>query len=174
MSKFLLTVFLTSLSSLSILTSKAIAQERPKCYIIEPSGKLTDLSDICNVSDRRSPNAESAANDSNQGSNIVNNNQNIIYSEPLTDRLSGSNSTYILGEENFSFDSRVDSSYYIDNQVGIDYTAYIRRYSIPPTSLDQGTLKEQVFRFDDYRHSLTSILRQPQNRLPFIIYRYQI
>ena len=169
--RFLLTVFLTSLSSIAAIAPIAVAQERPKCYIIYPSGELTDLTDICDASQQRSPETEPATN---EGLNIINNNNNVIYSEPLNSGLSG-DSTYILGEENFSFNSSlVDSSYYIDNEIGIDYTAYIRRYSVPPIFLDRQTLKERVFRFDDYRNSLTSILRQGQSRLPFIIYRYQI
>ncbi|MGV2831999.1 hypothetical protein [Myxosarcina sp. GI1(2024)] len=56
----------------------------------------------------------------------------------------------------------------------MDYTAYIRRYPISPTSIPRQSVKEQVFQFDvDVEpNSLTSILRRKQSRTPFIIYRY--
>ncbi|MBE9044746.1 hypothetical protein IQ255_10055 [Pleurocapsales cyanobacterium LEGE 10410] len=176
--KFLLTVFLTSLGSLGALAPIAVAQERPKCYIIDPSGQLTDLSDICDVSQKQSPDTETATTDTatNDGLNIINNNNNTIYSEPSTRGLSEGSSTYILGGDDFSFDSGssfIDSSYYIDNEIGVDYTAYIRRYKVPPTFLVRPTLKDQVFGFDHYRNSPTSILRRGQSRIPFIVYRYQ-
>ncbi len=168
--KFLLTIFLTSLSSLGGLTPIAVAQERPKCYLIDNSGQLTDLTDICNVSQKRSPKTEPTTN---EGQNVVN--INIIDSKPSNLGFSEDDNVYILGEDNLGLNSSlINSSYYIDNEIGNDYTAYIRRYKVSPTSIVRQTLREQIFQFDAYPNSLTSILRQGQSRTPFIIYRYQI
>ena len=168
--KFLLSIFLTSFS-LGVLTPIAVAQERPKCYLIDNSGQLTDLTDICNVSQKRSPKSEPTTS---EGQNIINNNINIIDSKP-SDRLGVDDNVYILGENNLRSNSNlINSSYYIDNEIGNDYTAYIRRYKTSPTSIDRQTLREQIFQFDTNSNSLTSILRRGQNRTPFIIYRYQI
>lgn len=169
--KSLLTVLLTSLSSLGAIAPITNAQERPECYLIDTSGELTDLSDICDVSQQRSPDTETATD---EAPNIVNNNNNIIGFDPLATRLPLDDSAYVLGEDNFSVGSAIDSTYYIDNEIGMDYTAYIRRYQTAPTSITRQTLKEQVFQFDAYPNSLTSILRQSHSRIPFIIYRYQI
>lgn len=170
--KLLATVFLTTLG-FGALVATASAQERPKCYIIDNSGKLTDLSDLCNVSQKRSPNTPTN-NASNDAPNIINNDNIIIDSQSLVEDEENNNQ-YILGENNFSFDSSsINSSYYIDNEIGMDYTAYLRQYRVFPTSLPRQLSRKQVFQFDDYPQSLTSILRQGQSRVPFIIYRYQI
>ena len=170
--KLLFTVFLTSLSSLVGFAPIAVAQEqeRPKCYLIDESGQLTDLTDICNASQKRSQPPVPAAN---EDLNIINN--NIIGFKSLANEFVKDDNLYILGEENFSFDSSlIDSSYYIDNEIGSDYTAYIRQYQTAPTSVTREVLKKQVFQFDDYPDSLTSILRRGRSQMPFIIYRYQM
>ncbi len=171
--KFLLTIFLTSLSSIGGLTPIAFAQERPECYLIDNSGQLTDLTDICNASQKRSPKTDPATS---EGQNIINNNNNVsIDSKPVASRLSADDNAYILGEDNLFLESSfADSTYYIDNGIGTDYTAYIRRYKVPPTSIVREALREQVFQFGTYPNSITSILRQGRGRIPFIIYRYQI
>ena len=168
--KFLLTIFLTSLSSIGGLTPIAFAQERPECYLIDNSGQLTDLTDICNASQKRSPKTNPVTS---KGQNIINNNNNVsIDSKALNPGLSIDDNVYILGEDNPSLESFADSSYYIDNGIGTNYTAYIRRYKVPPTSLVREALREQVFQFGTYPNSITSILRQGRGRTPFIIYRY--
>ncbi len=168
--KFLFTVFLTSLSSIGAIAPIAVAQERPKCYLIDSSGQLTDLTEICDASQKRSPNPAPTTNDSLK---IINNNNNIIGSEPLATEVVEYDNTYILGEDNFSFDSNfIDSSYYIDNEIGMDYTAYLRQYRVSPTSITRQVSRKQVFQFDNYPSSLTSLLRQGRSRIPFIIYRY--
>ncbi|WP_319421110.1 hypothetical protein [Pleurocapsa sp. FMAR1] len=171
--KFLLTIFLTSLSLIGVLTPIAVAQERPKCYLIDNSGQLTDLTDICNASQKRSPETDPATSESQ---NIINNNNNIsIDSQPLDPGLSVDDNVYILGDNNLPVESSfIDSSYYIDNGIGTNYTAYIRSYQVSPTSLVRETLREQVFQFGTYPNSITSTLRQGRGRVPFIIYRYQI
>ena len=170
--KFLLKIFLTSLGSLATLAPTAIAQERPKCYTIDDSGQLINLTDICNVSQKRSPQIDPAANES---PNTFNNNANVVYFNSLdTEQLLDDN-LYILEENSLlSRSSIFDSAYYIDNEIGTDYTAYIRRYRTSPTSIVRQTLKEQIFQFDTDRKSLTSILREGQSEIPFIIYRYPI
>ncbi len=171
--KFLLTIFLTSLGLIGGLTPIAFAQERPECYLIDNSGQLTDLTDICNASQKRSPKTNPTTS---EGQNIINNNNNVnIDSKALDSGLLADNNAYILGENNLSIESSsIDSSYYIDNEIGTNYTAYIRRYKVPPTSIVRETLREQVFQFGTYPNSITSILRQGRGRIPFIIYRYQI
>lgn len=82
--KFLLTILITSLGLIGGLTPKAMGQERPKCYLIDDSGELTDLTDICNASQKRSP----ETNVTNEGQNIVNNNINTINSKPSATGLS--------------------------------------------------------------------------------------
>jgi hypothetical protein len=166
--KFLLSVFLTSLGFSAFLPSAA-AQERPRCYIIDGSGELTDLTDICDVSEKRSP---APAPTTNDGVTIINNNHNI--GQPYSNDVISGENRYILGDDDFSFDFGIDSSYYIDNALGMDYTAYLRQYRVSPTSLTREALRDRVFQFDDYPKSLTSLLREGRNEIPFIIYQYQI
>ena len=156
---------------LTALAPMAIAQERPKCYIIDNTGDLTDLTDICNVSQKRSP---QIAPVTNEAPNNVNNNTNVINFNPLDAGLESDDNLYILGENSFSPRSGVfNSAYYIDNEIGSDYTAYVRSYRTSPTSIARQTLREQIFQFDPYSPSLTSIIRRGRD-IPFIIYRYQI
>lgn len=167
--KLLLKIFLTTVGSLATFAPIAIAQERPKCYIIDNTGELTDLTDICDVSQQRSPQTAPAT----QSPNTVNNNTNVINFSPLDTGRQLDN--YVLGEDSFLNRSAVfDSTYYIDNEIGSDYTAYIRRYRTSPTSIARQTLREQIFQFDRHSQSLTSIIRRGQSDLPFIIYRYPI
>ena len=168
--KFLLTIFLTGLGSLAVFTPKAIAQERPECYIIDDSGELTDLTDICNASQRQSTETDATTN---EGENVVNNNIKIIDSKHQDTGVSADDGVFVLGKKDASLESDlIDSTYYIDNEIGVDYTAYTRRYQTPSTSIDRQTLRTQVFQFDT-KPSLTSILRHGRE-LPFIIYRYPI
>ena len=176
--KFLLTIFLTSLSSIGTLTqvATAIAQERPECYLIDDSGQLTDLTDICNVSEKQLSETDPATSEAqNNNSNNNSNNNIIIDSKPSETGLSLDDNLFILGKNNLSSKSGlIGSAYYVDNEIGIDYTAYIRRYKTPPSSIDRQTLREQIFQFNtilDTPSSLTSILRSSR-QLPFIIYRY--
>ena len=167
--KLLLKILLTSLGSLATLTPIAIAQERPECYIIDETGELTDLTDICNVSQQRSPQTAPVSS----SPNTVNNNTNVINFSPLD--TGGLLNNYVLGGNSLANRSVVfDSTYYIDNEIGSDYTAYIRRYRTSPTSIARQTLREQVFQFDRHPQSLTSIIRRGQSDIPFIIYRYPI
>ena len=176
--KFLLTIFLTSLSSIGALTQTAIAiaQERPECYLIDNSGQLTDLTDICNVSEKQLPETDPTTSEAqNNNSNNNSNNNIIIDSKALDTGLSLDDNLYILGKNNLSSKSGlIDSVYYIDNEIGIDYTAYVRRYRTSPTSIDRQTLREQIFQFNtalSAPDSLTSIFRS-SNQVPFVIYRY--
>ena len=172
--KFLLTISLTSISTICALTPIAVAQERPECYSIDNSGQLTDLTDICNVNQKRLPQTNPTIS---EGQNIVNNHINILDSKTMNTGLSLDDSIYILGENSFypnSNSNLVDSAYYIDNETGIDYTAYIRRYKTSPTSIVGKALREQIFQFDAYPNSHTAIVRQGRSKVPFIIYRYQI
>ncbi len=172
--KFLLTIFLTSLSSIGALTqtATAIAQERPECYLIDDSGQLTDLTDICNVSEKQLPETDSATSDAQNNNS---NNNIIIDSKPLETGLSLDDNLFILGKNDLSSKSGlIGSAYYIDNEIGIDFVAYLRRYKTPPTAIDRQTLREQIFQFNTIPStptSLTSILRSSR-QLPFIIYRY--
>ncbi|MEM7593158.1 MAG: hypothetical protein AAF383_16865 [Cyanobacteria bacterium P01_A01_bin.83] len=176
--KSLLTIFLSSLGFVGALTPVVVAQERPECYIIDNSGQLTDLSDICNVSQKRSPKTNSGSSKSQR---IVK--PNGVNSNLFNTGLPLDNTLYILGENNqvTSDSGLIDSSYFIDNEIGIDYTAYIRRYKAPPTSLTRQTLRKEIFRpnrfdsqpdrFDSTPDALTSILRGGRE-LPFMFYRY--
>ena len=165
--KFILTVFLSSLGSIAALATRSVAQERPECYIIDDSGQLTNLTDICNATQKRSPEADTTSDAQN-----VNRNVNIVGSEAI-EQVALDDSVYVLGETSLASKSdAIDSTYYIDNEIGSDYTAYIRRYQTPGTSFDRQTLREQIFQFDN-KPSLTSILRQGEARIPFLIYRYQ-
>ena len=167
--KLLLKIFLTSLGSLATFAPIAIAQERPECYIIDDSGQLRDLTDICNVSQKRSPQIAPAT----ETPNTVNNNTNVINFNSLDTGLLLDNN-YVLGENSLLNRSGVfDSAYYIDNEIGSDYTAYIRSYRTSPSSIFRQTLREQIFQFDSNYRSLTSIIRRGHD-IPFIIYRYPI
>ena len=173
--KFLLTIFLTTLGSFGALIPMAVAQDRPKCYLINNSGQLTDLTNICNVSQKRSAQTVPTTND---GLNI-NDNNIVIDSEIIDTGLSTDDSAYILGKNNLTTESGlIDSSYYIDNEIGVNYAAYVRRYQTPSTSLVRQTLREQVFQLNTNSGNLTnfdnitSILRNGRGRIPFLIYRY--
>ena len=170
--KFILKIVLASLGSLAALAPIANAQERPKCYIIDDSGQLTDLTDICDVSQKRSSQTASTTSD---GANTVNNNTNLINLNPSGIELSSDDRPYILRNDSLLNGSGIfNSSYYIDNEIGSDYTAYRRTYKTFPTSIVRQTLKEQIFQFDPHNRSFTSILRRGQSDIPFIIYRYPI
>ena len=168
--KSLLTIFLSGLGFLGALTPVVAAQERPECYIIDNSGQLADLSDICNVSQKRSP---QTSPDISKPQRIAK--PNGVNPNLLNTGLPLDNNVYILGENNLTSDSGlIDSSYFIDNEIGLDYTAYIRRYKTSPTSLTRRTLREQAFQLntvDSTPDRLTSILRGGR-ALPFLIYRY--
>jgi hypothetical protein len=168
--KFLLKIFLTSLGLGATLAPIAIAQERPECYIIDNSGQLTNLTDICNVNQKRSPQNAPA---NNVAPNTVNNNTNVINLNPF-DTEEVLDNSYILGENIPNISGTFDSLYYIDNEIGSDYTAYIRRYRTSSSSIARQTRREQIFQFDRDSQSLTSIIRRGQSDLPFIIYRYPI
>lgn len=166
--KFMLTMFIANFSFMSVLAPKAIAQERPKCYLIDNSGELTDLTDICNASQKRSPDPTTQG-----GENVVNNNITIVNSDSVETGVSFGDG-FVVGANNYSGDlSSIDSSYYIDNEPGIDYTAYVRRYTASPSSFDRQTRREEIFQFDDRYRRHTSILRRGRSELPFLIYRYQ-
>ena len=161
--KFLLTISLASLSSFALIP-KAFGQERPKCYIIDNSGELTDLTDICNASQKQL--SEDFA--TNDGQNAIDN-INVDSKSVDTDSSSG-DSIRVLGN-NFDRESgSIDAIYYLDNEIGSNYTAYVRSYKAPSTSIDRRTLRERAFRFGANR-SLTSTLRHGRE-VPFIIYRY--
>ena len=165
--KFILTVFLSSLGSIAVLAPRSVAQKRPECYIINNSGQLTDLTDICNATQERSRPTNTASDARN-----VNQNVNVVGSEAI-EEVALDDSVYVLGETSLASKSdAIDSTYYIDNEIGSDYTAYIRRYQTPGTAFDRQTLRERVFQFDT-EPSLTSILRRGESRTPFLIYRYQ-
>lgn len=168
--KFLLTLFIANFGFISVLAPKASAQERPECYLIDESGELTDLTDICNVSQKRSPEPATT-----EGENIVNNNNNInIVSSDAVKTGVLSDDGFVIDGNNYSEDSgSINSSYYIDNEPGINYTAYVRRYTASPNSFVRQTRREEIFQFDRPL-SHTGILRRGRNELPFIIYRYQI
>ena len=164
--KFILTIFLTSLGSIAALASTSVAQERPECYIIDDSGQLTDLTDICNTTQKRS-----RLTDSTSDAQKVN--QNVNVGSNAIEEVALEDSVYVLGETSLASKSdAIDSTYYIDNEIGSDYTAYIRRYQTPGTAFDRQTLREQIFQFDT-EPSLTSIFRRGESRTPFLIYRYQ-
>ena len=166
--KILLTVFLTSFSSLAALAPVTIAQERPECYIIDESGQLTDLTDICDATQKSSETEATPSEAQN-----VNQNVNIVGSNLSEAEIAANDSVYVLGETSLASQTdAIDSTYYIDNEIGSDYTAYIRRYQAPETAFDRQTLRSEIFQFDD-QPSLTSILRRGEARTPFLIYRYQ-
>ena len=166
--KFLLAIFIASFSSIGVLIPKAVGQEPPECYIVDESGELEDLTDICNASQKRSP--ESTAT---EDKNVVNNNIKIGNSESESVNTGVSvNDGFVVGVDASSKDSgSIDGSYLIDNEPGSDYTAYIRRYKTSPNSFDRLTRREDIFQFDNRDRSQTSILRGDRE-LPFLIYRY--
>lgn len=168
--KFLFAVFIASFGSIGVMSPQAIAQEQPECYIVDETGELEDLTDICNVSQRRSPESSTT-----EGENVVNNNINIVNSESGSVETGvATNDGFIIGTEAAAENSGIDSSYLIDNEPGLDYTAYVRRYTTSPNSFDILTRREEVFQFDRHNRSFTSILRDGTSQLPFLIYRYQI
>lgn len=167
--KLLSIALLTAFSSLSAFASTVTAQERPKCYLIDNSGQLTDLTDICNVTQQRSPEPVSS---SNEGINIVNTNNNVD-SRSSVDNVVVGDGLLVSGVNRADSSNLIDSAYYIDNEIGTDYTAYIRSYRVTPTSTTRENLREQIFQFDNRRKSTTSILRKGRSQLPFLIYQYR-
>ena len=125
--KFLLKI----LATFSVFTFApiAIAQERPKCYIIEESGQLTDLTDICNVSQQRSPQAPAA-----NAPNTANNNTNVVNIDPLS--TGGSGLTGVFNP-------------YYNNSVGLNYPPYTGSY-IDSTPVVTRTVTRRTFRFYQY------------------------
>ena len=169
--KLLFTALLTAFSSLGGFASTATAQERPKCYLIDNSGQLTDLTAICNISQQRSPEPVSS---SNEGIEIVNtNNNNLVNSRPSVDNVVVGDGLVVSDVNRADSSNLIDRTYYIDNEIGSDYTAYIRSYRVPPTFTTRKDLREQIFQFDDRRKSTTSILRKGRSQLPFLIYQYR-
>lgn len=169
--KLLFTALLTAFSSLGAFASTVAAQERPKCYLIDNSGQLTDLTDICNVSQQRSP---EPASSSNENINIVNtNNNNLVDSRSSVDNVVVGDGLLVSGVNRADSSNLIDSAYYIDNEIGTDYTAYIRSYRVTPTFTTRKDLREQIFQFDNRRKSVTSILRKGRSQLPFLIYQYR-
>ena len=169
--KFLLAIFIAGFSSINVLTLKAVAQEPPECYIVDDTGELEDLTDICDASQKRSPDSNSTTT---QGENVVNNNININNSDLNSGFGKVSvNDGFVVGADNSSVNSGIDSSYLIDNEPGLDYTAYVRRYQTSLNSFDYLTRREQIFQFDNRFGSHTRILREGRSELPFLIYRYQ-
>ena len=163
--KSLLKTLLTSFCSLGAIATVAVAQEPPECYIVDASGELTDLTDICNASQKKS---SSTQNNTGEALTITNNNSNVVNSNQTAD----SSSSVLVGDDLLVESSSIDSSYYIDSEPGINYAAYTRRYNTPSTSAVRQSVRERAFQFNTNRDSLTSILRESQSRLPFIIYRY--
>lgn len=169
--RFLLKVFLASIGLFGALTTAVQGKEPPECYIIDNSGKLTDLTDICNVGQKRSPQTDAAASSEPQSiTNISVSDPNLQEAEFALD-----DNQYILGKRSVTTDSgAISSVYYIDNAIGADYAAYVRRYKTAPTSLTRQTLRENIFQFNSNESTserLTSILRDGRE-VPFIIYRY--
>ncbi|WP_036480193.1 hypothetical protein [Myxosarcina sp. GI1] len=175
--QFLLSVTLTSIVSLGAIVPIAMAQERPECFLIDNSGELTDLTDICNASQGLVSSETTEAATTEGELNIINNNSNIVGSDPLTSQSLTDDNLYFLGEGSVPVDlSTIGSTYYIDNEIGNDYTAYLRRYQTSPSYLPREVIKDRVFRFENYfdPYSLTSIFRRGQSRVPYIIYRYPV
>ena len=169
--KLLLSVTTTSLSIFGAIAPMGIARERPQCYLIDNSGQLTNLTNICNASSlERSPSATATVD-----KDI--NNDNIIDSESSDSDFLGGEIVYFLGEGNPPIDlSAFSSSYYIDNEIGNDFAAYIRRYETSPSYLPRQVIRKQAFQLeDDFElNSLTSILRRGNGSTPFLIYRYPV
>ena len=145
--KFLLKVFLTSLGSLFTLAPIAIAQ-RPECYIIEESGQLTDLTNICNVSQQRSPQVAPAANNPNTANN--NNNTNVVNFNPV--------STGGILDNNYILGRRGLTTGVFNRPIGLNYTPYAGGYSYP-TPVVNRTITKRTFRFYRYPKSPNSIIR---------------
>ena len=128
--KFIIKTFLTSLASLATLAPMAIAQ-RPECYIINESGQLTDLSDICNVSQKRSPRATTA----NNAPNTANNNTNVINLNAVS--------------RGYGLTGAGVSSPYYNSPVGLGYTPYAGDYSYS-TPVVNRTITKRTYRFYQY------------------------
>ena len=127
--KFLLKIFATL--SLFTFAPIAIAQERPKCYIIEESGQLTDLTDICNVSQQRSPQASAASNP-----NTATNNTNVVNLNPAS---TGGRDLTGAG---------VFSPYY-NNSIGLNYPPYTGSDNYPTPVVNRAVTR-RTFRFYQY------------------------
>lgn len=139
--KFLLKILATL--SLFTFAQTAIAQERPECYIIEESGQLTDLTDICNVSKERSPQTNPTSSDPNTASN----NTNVVNFNPV--------STGGLGLTGAGAFNR---SYYYNSSIGSGYTPYTGDYSYPSSVVNR-TITKRTFRFYQYPKRPSSIIR---------------
>ncbi|MEL6440420.1 MAG: hypothetical protein AAFQ80_14325 [Cyanobacteria bacterium J06621_8] len=211
--KSLLKIFLTSAGLLGAMTTAVTAQEQPECFIIDSSGKLTDLTEFCNVSKERSPEAVSTAvttpksecfiidnagkrteltefcdvskkraprqdaakAEAPNGTTRVVVDPNLVETGVVLD-----DNLLILGENNVLSESgAIDSAYYIDNAIGSDFVAYVRRFKTAPTSRFRQTQREDIFQVNNpfnrtipASERLTSILRQGRGDVPFLIYRY--
>lgn len=202
--KFPLKVLLVGVGMLGALTTAATAQgaEPPECYLIDNSGKLTDLTSICNASQQRTAVSQPLQLDDNPECFLIDNSGNLTDltdlcnvsqkqaaskdfagSEPMNvdnniavdDRLTIDNNQFILGENNVvDQPGAINSAYYIDNAIGGDYAAYVRQYQNTPTSLTRQTLREEVFQLNTNVSTSDRLtsILRDGREVPFLIYRY--
>ena len=134
--KFLLKIIATF--SFFTFAPIAIAQERPECYIIEESGQLTDLTDICNVSRQRSSQVAPANNP-----NTANDNTNVVNFNPVDiERTLGND--YLLGGRSF-----LNRSATFNRSIGFNNTPYTGSY-IDSTPVVTRAVTRRTFRFYQY------------------------
>lgn len=135
----------------------AKAQPQPSCFMINPSGEVVDLADICNAKTQPRLNSNAVTPTNNSLNRAFIPNRTEIPNRPI-ERV------YFVGNGNVPFTLGTSSTTYYSG----DRSAYVRRYRDTQRFTNR----------DDARNALLGIGENTRNvtfsgRTPFIIYRYQ-
>ncbi len=136
-----------------LLTEVTMAQVKPSCFMIDTSGTVIDLSDLCNSRSNRASNIKNTEN----LNNIVN---TTINESALVNNAAGE-TVYFVGDGSVPFKlGSSANSYYTGKQ-----PVYLRRYQ---SSQTLGNIEAS-------RNALLSSGERfiVPARTPFILYRYQ-
>ena len=168
-------ILVISWASLSLISlgQPVKAQTEPSCFMTEPSGKVIDLSALCDTRQIKSSPAASSASPTNEDrqqlqpiNNLARTNLN---SEPsqISDR--SANTVYFIGAGKVPFTLGASSRSYYVGATTKGNSAYIRRYSKQPTFRPRAGIRSSFAELIEDSNS-TSIIRNRQ--IPFLIYRY--
>lgn len=150
----ILVISCTSLSLISL--SQAVkAQTKQSCFMTETSGKVVDLSALCDTRKiERSPSGSSAS--------------------PTNEDRQELKNVYFIGDGEVPFTLGSSSStYYVGETTGRS-SAYIRRYSNQATFTPREGIKSSLSSFFQQIKdpNSTLLIRNGQAQTPFLIYRY--
>ncbi len=151
--KIITTTVITSLLGVEVTK----AEPQPSCFMINPTGEVVNLADICNVKLQRQLNSSTPTPTNNTLNTAFIPNRTEIPNPPI-ERV------YFVGNGNIPFTLGTSSTTYYSG----DRSAYVRRYSE----------RRRFTSRDDARNIFLGIESDSRtttfsNRIPFIIYRYQ-